>query len=121
MKINYDISKRFYASGEASFAYEGGSGGYAHGLFGLGIRSNRFMNDKLSLYFEASGGVAGGGGVDSGEGVLVRPTAGVNLHLTENLDFTVSGGQMWSPFGNVNSTNVNVGLTYGFSILNARN
>jgi hypothetical protein len=26
---------------------------------------------------------------------------------------------MWSPFGNVNSSNINIGLTYGFSILNA--
>ena len=35
----YDINKRFYLAGEASFAYEGESGGYAHGIFGLGIRS----------------------------------------------------------------------------------
>ncbi|NVJ88682.1 MAG: hypothetical protein HWD82_04500 [Flavobacteriaceae bacterium] len=120
IKIMYDINKRFYVMGEASFAYEGKSGGYAHGIFGLGIRSNKFANNKLSLFAEASGGVAGGGRVDSGEGILVRPTAGVNYHINNDFTINVSGGQMWSPFGNVNSTNFNIGISYGISMLNAK-
>jgi hypothetical protein len=120
LKVLYDINKRFYLAGEASFAYEGKSGGYAHGVFGLGIKSNKFYNDKLSTFFEASAGVAGGGRVDSGEGVLLRPTLGINYHVNNDLSFNVSGGQMWSPFGNVNSSNINIGLAYGFSILNAK-
>ena len=120
LKVLYDVNHRFYLAGEASFAYSGRSGGYAHGVFGLGIKSNKFLKDKFSAFFEASAGVAGGGRVDSGEGVLLRPTAGINYHLNDNLSFTFSGGQMWSPFGNVNSTNINVGLAYGFSLLNAK-
>lgn len=120
VKINYDINKRFYVAGEASFAYEGESGGYAHGIFGLGIKSNKFLNDNFSLFAEAAAGVAGGGGVDSGEGVLVRPTVGLNYHVTDDLTFHASGGQMWSPYGNVNSSNINIGLSYGLSILNAK-
>jgi hypothetical protein len=27
---------------------------------------------------------------------------------------------MWSPFGNVNSTNINIGLSYGISMLNTK-
>jgi hypothetical protein len=121
LKVNYDINKRFYFAGEASFAYQGESGGYAHGIFGLGIKSNKFMNDKFSGFVELSAGVAGGGRVDSGEGILVRPTIGLNYHINNDLSFNISGGQMWSPFGNVNSSNINIGLAYGFSILNARN
>lgn len=120
LKINYDISKRFYVSGEASFAYEGGSGGYAHGIFGLGIKSNRFLNQKVSLFAEAAGGVAGGGGVDSGEGILVRPSVGINYHFNDDFNFNISAGQMWSPYGNVNSTNINVGFTYSLSVLNLK-
>ncbi|WP_299059862.1 hypothetical protein [uncultured Polaribacter sp.] len=120
VKINYDLSKRFYVAGEASFAYLGGAGGYAHGIFGLGVKSNRFLNDKFSLFAEAAGGVAGGGGVDSGEGVLIRPTIGVNYHVSKDFSFHASGGQMWSPYGNVNSTNINVGISYGLSILNSK-
>ena len=120
IKIMYDINKRFYVAGEASFAYLGKSGGYAHGIFGLGIKSNKFANENFSLFLEAAGGVAGGGRVDSGEGILVRPTAGINYHVTDDLSFSIAGGQMWSPFGNVNSSNINIGLAYGLSILNSK-
>ena len=119
LKVKYDINDRFYFVGEASFAYQGESGGYAHGIFGLGVTSNKFLNNKISLYAEASAGVAGGGRVDSGEGILIRPTAGVNFHVNDYLSFNVAGGQMVSPFGNVNSANINIGLTYNLSILNA--
>lgn len=120
LKINYDLSKRLYVAGEASFAHKGMSGGYAHGIFGVGVKSNKILNNKVSMFLEAAGGVAGGGRVDSGEGVLVRPTAGINFHVNNDFHFNISGGQMWSPFGNVNSANFNVGLTYGVALLNAK-
>jgi hypothetical protein len=120
LKINYDINNRFYVAAETSFAYDGGAGGYAHGIFGLGIKSNRFANNYLSIFAEAAAGVAGGGGVDSGEGVLIRPTAGFNFHANDDLSFNFSAGQMWSPYGNVNSSNINIGVSYSLSILNAK-
>lgn len=120
VKVNYDLNKRLYFAGEASFAYEGESGGYAHGIFGLGIKSNKFLGNRFSTFLELAGGVAGGGRVDSGEGILVRPTVGINYHVTNVFSFNIAGGQMWSPFGNVNSTNINMGLTYNLSILNAK-
>lgn len=118
LKINYDITNKIYVAGEASFAYKGGAGGYAHGIFGLGIKSNPFFKDKFSLFIEASAGVAGGGGVDSGEGILIRPSTGINYHVNNDLSFNISLGQMISPYGNVNSTNLNIGFTYSLSVLN---
>ena len=120
LKVNYDLNHRFYIAGEASFAHKGKSGGYAHGIFGLGLKSNKFADDRFSLYVEAAAGVAGGGRVDSGEGVLIRPTAGINYFVNNDLSFHLSGGQMWSPFGNVNSSNINIGLSYGLTILNSK-
>lgn len=120
LKINYDISNNIYVSGEASFAYEGGAGGYAHGVFGLGLKTNTFFQQKISLFTEASAGVAGGGGVDSGEGILLRPSLGINFHLYDDLHLNTSIGYMWSPFGNVQSTNINIGLTYSLSVLNLK-
>lgn len=120
LKINYDITKQLYVAGEASFAYLGKAGGYAHGIFGLGLKSNKFLKEKISVFAEIAGGVAGGGGVDSGEGILVRPTAGINFHVNDDFNFNISGGQMWSPYGNVNSTNFNAGFTYGLSFLNTK-
>lgn len=120
IKIFYDITQQFYIIGEASFAYEGKSGGYAHGLFGLGVQSNRFFNHKISTFLEVALGVAGGGRVDSGEGILVRPVAGINYHINDDFTLNLSGGKMISPYGNVNSSNINIGLTYGLSILNMK-
>ncbi|ARV07947.1 hypothetical protein BTO04_01125 [Polaribacter sp. SA4-10] len=120
LKVNYDLTHRFYIASEASFAYEGESGGYAHGIFGLGVKSSKFLNDTFSTFLELAAGVAGGGRVDSGGGVLIRPTAGINYHVNDDFSFNIAGGKMWSPFGNVNSTNINIGLTYSLSILNAK-
>ena len=120
LKINYNLTNNLYVTGEASFAYQGKSGGYAHGLFGLGAKSKLFLDGKFSIFAEANAGVAGGGRVATGEGVLVRPTAGINFHLTEDFSAHISGGQMISPFGSVNSTNFNIGLSYGVSILNSK-
>lgn len=120
LKIDYDISKRLYLSGEASFAHKGKSGGYAHGIFSLGIKSNRFLNHKISTFFEIGTGVAGGGRVDAGEGILVRPVAGINYHINNDFTINASGGKMISPFGNVNSSNINIGVSYSFSMLNGK-
>ena len=69
---------------------------------------------------EANLGAAGGGRVDAGVGVLVRPTIGINYYLAEGLSFDISGGQIISPYGNVNSSNFNIGLTYRLSMLNSK-
>ena len=120
LRILYDLNERFYLVAETSFAYEGKSGGYAHGIFGLGVRSNQFLKNKISTFLELTGGIAGGAGVDTGEGILVRPTAGINYHLNESSSFNIAAGQTWTPLGKVNSTNLNLGFTYNFSILNAK-
>jgi hypothetical protein len=119
-KPYYDLTKNLYLMGEASFAYEGNSGGYAHGVFGVGLKSNRFANQKISGVVEFSLGAAGGGRVDTGEGIVIRPTIGLNYHVNDALTFNISGGQLISPYGNVNSSNFNIGFSYGLAFLNAK-
>lgn len=120
LKPYYDLSKNFYLMGEASFAYEGNSGGYAHGVFGAGLKTNPFLNDKISGFVEFAIGAAGGARVDTEEGIVVRPTVGINYHISNALTFMVSGGQFISPYGTVNSTNLNAGISYNFSFLDAQ-
>ncbi|WP_445748344.1 hypothetical protein [Polaribacter sp.] len=121
LKLFYDLNKQFYLIGETSFAYEGKSGGYAHGILGLGVKSNPFFKEKISVFSEIMGGVAGGAGVDTGEGIMVRPSIGMNYHLNDDFLLNISAGQLWMPYGRVNSTNLNIGFTYNISILNAKN
>lgn len=121
IKINYDLTNKIYISGESGFAYLGKSGGYAHGLFGLGLKSNKFFNDKISFFGEGNFGVAGGGRVDSGEGVVIRPTLGTYYHINDDFAINLTGAWLYTPFGNVSSPNLNIGITYGLSILNPKN
>ncbi|CAM1365830.1 hypothetical protein [Tenacibaculum xiamenense] len=119
LQFNYDLTKNLYLLGEAGFAYSGRSGGYAHGLAGLGVKTNNFLNNKVNLFAEVAGGAAGGAGVDTGEGIVVRPTAGINYNVSNNFSLTASGGKFYTPFGEVNSTNINIGLNFNFASLSS--
>ena len=76
--------------------------------------------ETFSVYIELLGGVAGGAGVDTGEGILVRPNIGLSYHINDNLKLNTAVGRASTPYGNVNSTNLNVGFTYSLSFLNAK-
>ncbi len=117
LQFNYDITNNIYLIGEAGFAYGGRSGGYAHGLAGIGFKSNVFFNNKLNAFINLTGGAAGGAGVDTGEGIVVRPTIGLNYTIYNNLTLTASGGKLYAPFGNVNANNLNFGLRFNFATL----
>ncbi len=117
IQFNYDITSKLYLIGEAGFAYSGRSGGYAHGLVGLGVRTPSFFKHKTSLFLDITGGAAGGAGVDTGEGIIIRPTVGINHQLSENFAITASGGKLFAPFGNVNATNINIGINFSFASL----
>ncbi len=118
LKLNYDLSKYIYTTSESSFAYDGESGGYAHGLIGLGIKSPTFLKEKLEVFSEISGGAAGGAGIDTGEGIVIRPLIGMSYFLTDTFALSASRGKIIAPFGNMDSTNINIGVSFRLSILN---
>ena len=118
LKLNYDLSKYMYATSEASFAYDGESGGYAHGLIGLGIKSPTFLKEKLEVFSEIASGAAGGAGIDTGEGIVIRSLIGMSYFLTDTFALSASRGKIIAPFGNMDSTNINIGVSFRLSILN---
>ncbi|PKH53035.1 hypothetical protein CXF68_11785 [Tenacibaculum sp. Bg11-29] len=121
LKVNYDLNKWLYIAGEASFAYGGRSGGYAHGLVGGGIYSPRFLNRKARGFIELMAGAGGGAGVDTDEGIIIRPTLGLSYDITNGIAILASGGKYYSPFGNVKSNNINIGLSFNLSTLSVKN
>ena len=120
IQINYDLNSTFYLTGEVGFAYDGGSGGYAHGMAGIGMYSPYFLNSKMRAHFEAMAGAAGGAGVDTGEGVVVRPSIGLSYTLTKSVSLQSSIGRFVTPFGDLASTNVSIGLSIGLATLTAK-
>ncbi len=117
LQANFDLNKTFYLIGEAGFAYGGKSGGYAHGLAGLGMYSPRFFNQKMRAHFEVVVGAGGGAGVDTDEGIIIRPTIGLSYSISNAIAIFAAGGKYYSPFGNVNSNAVNIGLSFNLSTL----
>ena len=120
LQVNYDLNHTFYLVGEIGFAYDGKSGGYAHGMAGIGINSPYFFNKKMRAHFEGMAGASGGAGVDTGEGIVIRPSIGLSYKLTNSVSLQSSIGKFITPFGDLKSTNVNIGLSFGLATLSAR-
>jgi hypothetical protein len=120
LQVNYDLNTTFYLVGEVGFAYDGKSGGYAHGMAGIGVYSPYFIKNKVRAHFEAMAGAAGGAGVDTGEGVVIRPSVGLSYKLTNTVSLQSSIGKLITPFGELKSTNINIGLSFGLATLSAR-
>ena len=120
LTVNYDLNNTFYLAGEIGFAYAGKSGGYAHGMAGIGVYSPYFFKSKMRAYIEGMAGAAGGAGVDTGEGIVIRPSLGLSYKLTNTVSLQSSIGKFITPFGDLKSTNINIGLSFGLATLSAR-
>lgn len=117
LKINYDLNQWLYIAGEAGFTYSGRSGGYAHGVIGGGVYSPKTLNNKVRGFIEFMAGAGGGAGIDTNEGVIIRPTLGISYDISDRISFLASAGKLHSPFGNVNANNINIGLSFNLSTL----
>lgn len=120
LQINVFLNKYIYAAGQTSFANFGDAGAYAEGIVGLGAQSNTFFNNTVSIYAQVLGGAAGGGGISTGQGLIVKPSAGANIKLTPSLNFRAGIGYVKARGGELSSIYANLGLSYNLSFLTAK-
>lgn len=120
LQINFFLNKYIYGTGQTSFANFGDAGAYAEGIVGLGVQSNSFLNNKLSVYAQILGGAAGGGGISTGQGLIIKPSVGLNFKLSDKLNLRGGLGYIKARGGNLSSTFANFGLSYRFSLLSAK-
>ena len=73
------------------------------------------MKNNLNYNVKELNSISGG---DRITGAFFRWLGGIVGHIENSIH--ASGGQMISPFGSVNSTNFNIGLSYGVSVLNSK-
>ncbi|MFY9243613.1 MAG: hypothetical protein WAO74_11355 [Polaribacter sp.] len=117
LQVNLNLNKNIYLAGQTSFANFGNAGAYAEGIVGLGANTNPFLNDKMTIFAQALAGAAGGGDISTGEGLILKPSAGFNYKLNNSLDFRAAGGYVKAKGGSLSSTFINFGINYHISFL----
>ncbi|MBA6155051.1 hypothetical protein H3Z83_00735 [Tenacibaculum sp. S7007] len=120
LQINFFLNKYIYGAGQTSFANFGDAGAYAEGIVGLGVQSNTFFNNTTSIFAQVLGGAAGGGGISTGQGLIVKPSMGINYKLTDKLNIRGGLGYVKARGGSLSSTYLNFGMSYNFSFLSMK-
>jgi len=120
VQLNYFLNKNLYLAGQTSFANFGNAGAYAEGIVGLGLQSNYFMNDKVNVFVQGLIGGAGGGDISTGEGLIIKPSAGFNYKLNTNLALRGAAGYVKARGGELSSPFINLGVSYQLSFLNSK-
>ena len=106
------LDSHYYMVAEALGAYSGHSGGYAVGLVGMGRRVA--IREHLDLFAKMLLGVAGGGDVSTGGGFIYQPMVGVEYKLNKSFGIQTSFGQVKAFSGTLNTTVLNLGVSYKF-------
>lgn len=117
LQFNYYLNKNLYASGQTAFANFGYAGAYAEGLVGIGISTSSGFSNKFQLFGQVLTGAAGGGFIETGQGLIVKPSVGTSFFFSDKLGIRASIGQVIALDGELNSTFINFGLSYRISTL----
>ena len=97
VQFNYYLGKHHYLAGQTSFANFGNAGAYAEGIVGLGIQTHKVWNGRVTFFVQGLIGGAGGGNISTGEGLIVKPSAGIQTQLSSGLSLRGAFGYV-TPF-----------------------
>ena len=117
LQFNLFISNNMYIAGHTSFANFGNAGAYAEGIVGIGYQTKPILNNKVNLFTQVLAGAAGGGDISTGQGLIIKPSIGINYILNKNLKLKTSIGKVKARGGALNSTSLSLGLNYNLSFL----
>lgn len=120
VQLNYFLNKNVYLAGQTAFANFGNAGAYAEGIVGLGLQTNGIFNNRMSLFLQALAGGAGGGDISTGEGLIVKPSVGMNYHLNSGFALRGALGYVKARGGELSSPMINLGLSYRFAFLSSK-
>jgi hypothetical protein len=120
LQLNYKLNKNIYLAGQTSFANFGNAGAYAEGIVGVGLQSNYFMNNKINIFLQGLAGGAGGGNIDTGEGLILKPSLGFNYKLNKKIALRTSAGFIKAIGGALSSPSINIGISYRLSFLTSK-
>ncbi len=113
-KYSRFIGPVLYLTGQVQSAYQGDAGAYTAGLFGMGGQWR--FEPGLLAGAEMLVGAAGGGGVDTGGGAIVKPMAYVGAQLTKPLSLRLGAGWIKAVDGDLSSPVVDLTLSFTFDV-----
>lgn len=119
LQLNVFLSRNIYLAGHTSFANFGNAGAYAEGIVGIGYQTNPYLHKKVQLFTQILAGAAGGGDISTGQGLILKPSIGLNYRLNDNLKIKTAIGNVKARGGTLNSTSFSIGLNYNLSFLTA--
>ncbi|MDD3060932.1 MAG: hypothetical protein PHW94_08355, partial [Sulfurimonas sp.] len=115
IKLDWFATENFYISGQALGAYEGGAGGYAVGMFGLGYI--QALAYDFSLVGELGIGAAGGGSINSGDGSIVQPMVGLMYDINDKIALEAMYGRVIALDGKLDTDVIDLSIVYKFNKL----
>lgn len=115
LKIDAMLTSRTYLTGHALVAYDGGAGGYAAGLVGVGAIAGYADRKGLNATIELAVGAAGGGSIDVGSGLIAQPGIGVSYRANRHLSLDLGYGRIKALAGALDSPVYELGITYRFA------
>lgn len=106
-------ARRWFLSGQGIAAYGGQAGAYMTGLFGAGVHQR--LGGPWFGELEGLVGAAGGGGLATGNGLVVQANASVGYQLNPGLSVLASLGQMAAPHGDFRVRVMGLNLAWQFT------
>ena len=118
LQLNYHLNKNMYVAGQTSFANFGNAGAYAEGIIGMGLLSNNFTNENIKIFVQGLVGGAGGGNISTGEGLIIKPSFGMNYKINSIIALRTTLGYVTALDEGLSSPSISLGLSYRMAFLN---
>jgi hypothetical protein len=116
--VDYFIEPGWFLTGQGLGAYGGDAGAYMTGLLGTGVRARITKNIFAEL--EGLVGAAGGGGLNTGGGLVYQANLGLGYQLNKNFEVMGTIGQMKAAKGEFHANVYGVSLAYKFNAMTFR-
>jgi hypothetical protein len=115
LEVHRFVTPHVYLNGHVHSAWGGGGGGYTAGMFGIGTQWP--VSGRVHVGADALVGAAGGGGVRTQGGAVVKPSAYVGIDLGRSTSVRVGAGRIRSlRGGGLDATTLDVALAFTFGI-----
>ena len=112
LKLDAFLNNNLFVTGQAEGAFDGGAGGYATGLVGLGGRYSIPAMPSVYGGAELLLGAAGGGGLAVGGGVIAQPMVNFGVEFDSRLGLELGYGYASARGTQLRTTVIDVAMVY---------